>query len=319
MAVDNSPQGRLRILQANGMGDSIAARNLMKQIGTQPVSPTLSVNQARYAENVANTQVRNAQRATDAYNNSDDVIFNKTWNAYIQAQKDAYGIETARGLEKYGQQRQDLTTSYNKALQGYDYQSQDTQRQNARDLADYHTFTGQEQKEFNRNLALRDKNFGSAMSNASNAYGQRGILRSGVALKKSAESMSTFSEDTTHFKLQEQQKLDTAALAMNRVAEDYNTNMGRIGTNKQQTTDLYNTQLGRIGTDTANFQTDQSARTAIGVNALQAQGDQLYNQASLAKYQLTREQNMQNAQDKLYGTTTQPIRFKLRSGGTYSY
>lgn len=204
-------------------------------------------------------------------------------------------------------------------MQGYDYRSHDIQRQNARDFADYQTFTGQEQKEYNRNLALRNKDFGSAMSNASNAYGQRGILRSGVALKKSAESMSAFSEDTTHFKLQEQQKMDTAALAMNRVQEDYATNTGRLGTQKQQTTDQYNTQLARIGTDTANFRTDQSAKTAIGVNALQAQGDQLYNQTALLKYQLEQENNQANAQNKLYGNTAQPVRFKLRSGGTYSY
>ena len=95
--------------------------------------------------------------------------------------------------------------------------------------------------------------------------------------------------------------------------------MGRLGTNRQQTTDLYNTQLGRIGTDTANYQADQAAKSAIGVNALQAQGDQLYNQSALAKYQLQQQQNQQAAQDKLYGTTTQPIRFKIRSGGTYSY
>lgn len=96
MAVDNSLQARLSKLQANGMGGSRTAQNLLNPIATPPVSPTLAVNQARLAENQANVATRNQAQATAAYNNSDDTIFNRTWDAYIQAQKDAYGIETAR-------------------------------------------------------------------------------------------------------------------------------------------------------------------------------------------------------------------------------
>lgn len=293
MALDFSAQARLNRLTAQGKWDSTYAQTLKKQVASSaPVSTTTP---------------------------TPEDTFNTTWNAYMKAQSDAYGIETQRGIDKYGQQQTDLGTQKDRTLQGYDWQAQDLAQKNARDQADYAKFTAREQIDFNKTLATRNKDFASAMSNASNAYGQRGLLRSWVALKKAWENTGLFADDTKYLKLQQQQKMDDAALSMDRIAQDYTTGAGRIGTAKNQAIDTYNTNLGRIGQDITNFKSDQGAKTTIGLNQLQTQGDQIYNQAQFMNYQLQQDQNKQNALNKLYGNKAQPVRLKLRTGWTYSY
>lgn len=93
--------------------------------------------------------------------------FNKQWEDFISTSQQAYGIETGRGLEQYQQKRQDT----------------DIQRQ--RNAEDYAKYTSREQSDFNRNLAMRDKDFATKLSQAANAYGQRGLLTGGVFKKAS--------------------------------------------------------------------------------------------------------------------------------------
>lgn len=245
--------------------------------------------------------------------------FDKTWNAYIEAQKQVYGIETAQGLQKYQRAGEDLTASNYKTQLGFDWQGEDLNRRNAQDLADYQKFTGREQVDFNRQLATRNKDFSNALTNAANAYGQKGILRSGVAAKKSAEAVSDFSGDTAYLKLQEQNKMEDAATAMARTNEQYNLSTQRLGTQRDMASQDYATQTKRLGEDKNFFESAQSAKVAAGIGQLQTQGDTIYNQGILQKYQLEQEQNKQAALDKLYGRTPQPTRIRFRSGGQYSY
>lgn len=327
MALDFSAQARLARLTAQGKWDTTYAKTLKKQVESQtPVSttptPTPTPTRTREeisASNKAQLASNQAQRVTQAVANDPENTFNATWNAYLEAQKQAYGIETQRGLDKYAQQQTDLGTQKDRSIQWLDWQAQDLARKNARDQADYAKFTSREQSEFNKTLSTRNKDFASAMSNATKAYGQRGILRSWVALKKAWENTGMFADDTKYLKLQEQQKLDDAALNMERIQQDYATGNERIQTWKNQALDTYNTNIGRIGQEVTNFKSDQWAKTTIGLNQLQTQGDQIFNQAQFMNYQLQQDQNKQNALNKLYGNKAQPVRLKLRTGGNYSY
>ena len=325
MALDFSAKARLDRLIAQGKWDSTYAQTLKGQVWTQaPVSTTPTrtreeITAANKAQIESNRQARASWTSTPTVTPTPEDTFNTTWDAYMKAQADAYGIETKRGLDKYAQQATDLTTQKDRSIQWFDWQAQDLAQKNARDKADYAKFTAREQIDFNRTLATRNKDFASAMTNATNAYGQRWLLRSWVALKKAWENTGMFADDTKYLKLQEQQKMDDASLNMDRIQQDYATGNERIGSQKNDVLNTFNTNIWRIGQDKSNFQTDQSAKTAIGLNQLQTQGDQIFNQAQFMNYQLQQDQNKQNALDKLYGNKSQPVRLKLRTGWTYSY
>jgi len=244
--------------------------------------------------------------------------FNKNADAYLEAQRQVYWLETERWLDQFWRQLTDLGTSKDRAVQWYDWQGQDLASQNARDIADYQKFTSREQAEFNRNLATRSKDFSSALSSAASAYGQKGILRSGVAVKLQWEQAQKYNDDTQYLRLQEQNKLEDADLAMDRANENYQTQTGRLGTQKGQTLEDYTTKTGRLNEDITNYKGDQAAKTEAWIGALQTNLDSIYNQGLLTTYQLESEQNKQAAVDKIYGRTSQPVRLRLRSGGTYT-
>lgn len=325
MALDSSPQARLNRLTAQGKWDSAYAQTLKGQAGSQsPISSTPTrtrekITTSNKAKIEANKQARASWASTPSLPPTPEDTFNKTWNAYMKTQADVYGIETQRGLDKYSQQQSDLDTQKDRTLQGYDWKSQDMAQKNSRDQADYAKFTAREQIDFNRNLATRNRDFASAMNNASNAYWQRGLLRSGVALKKAWENTGMFADDTKYLKIQEQQKMDDVALNMDRIQQDYTTGNARLGKEKNQDINIYNTNSWRIGQDLTNFKSDQWAKTTIGLNQLQTQGDQIFNQAQFMNYQLQQEQNKQASLNKLYGNKSQPVRLKLRTGWNYSY
>jgi len=76
----------------------------------------------------------------------------------MKAQEDIYGMETKRKLEDYANRSADAKTAIE------------------RNRADYERFTGQEVQDTARQLALNNTEFARSLTNASRAYGQRGIL-----------------------------------------------------------------------------------------------------------------------------------------------
>lgn len=94
---------------------------------------------------------------------TDQNNFEQGWQSYVNASKSVYDMETSRTLDTYNQQQQ-----------AYDLQQ-------ARNREDYARYTSDQQTATNRQLASSSKDFSRKLSAASNAYGQRGILRSGIA------------------------------------------------------------------------------------------------------------------------------------------
>ena len=197
----------------------------------------------------------------------------KTWyNAYIQAQKWAYDIATQRQNQQYG------------------YQSEDAQKSIQRNREDYARFTGQEIKDTSRQLALNNTDFARSLSNATRAYGQRGILHAWIQTASLGEWVGQFWASQDYFKTLSQRRLENTGANMNRAESDYSTNMSRLETTKNQ------------------YAQDRSAGSQAMVAGLQQQGNTMYGQNQLQSVQLAQQQAEQDALDKLYGRapTTRP-------------
>jgi hypothetical protein len=280
--------------------------------------------------------------------------FDKSWNKFIEESKNVYWLETAQQLEKYrrewmdietaqnklntqyGWQEQDLSTKYSQSLTQYDWQTQNLNTQLARNQADYATYTSQNQQDFNYNIASQNKDYSKALSSASNAYWQRGILKSGIAKQQTQEATQEFSNEQAYFKTMNQRKLDEASLSLWRTTEDINKNLWQLGTQKGWTTQEYNTnqarlwtqkgwsatdyatQTGRLAQDKATLEKSRQAGADVLWINLQAQWDVVYNQWIQQYYQLLQAQKEQEAINKLYWTTTTATKIPYRVWGKYT-
>lgn len=249
-------------------------------------------------------------------------------------------MDTSRQNQTYGYQGEDLSktqqrgledvgTNLQKGLQSYDWQAQDAANAISRNREDYATFTGREQSDTARQLALNSTDFSKALSSATQAYGKRGLLQSGIQNASNADSVNTFGENQGYFKTLSQRRLQDASTNMNRSEQDYTNGAGRLATQRGQLVDQsgvqsnrinqdYATNAGRLDTQKTQYASDRAAGSqALGVT-LQQQGDTLYNNAQVQRVQLAQAAADQAALDKLYGRTPQNRPLSMRLGGVYS-
>lgn len=121
---------------------------------------------------------------------TDQNNFEQGWKSYIDASKGVYDIETTRTLDTYNQQQEQYKI------------------QSARNREDYARYTSDQQSATNKQLASSSKDFARKLSAASNAYGQRGLLRSGIAKQQVGEATTDFADEQTYFKTQSQRNLE---------------------------------------------------------------------------------------------------------------
>ena len=245
--------------------------------------------------------------------------FDKWYSDYTKTQTDAYNIQTQRDLEQKAREKADLETSYKSATQNLDWQTQKADLDIQRARADYNTYTWQNQVDFNQSIKNSNRDFSTALSQASSAYGKRGLLNSWIQKTQTADTTWQFVNDTNYFKTLNQRKLDDASLNMSRAESDYNTNAWQIQTLKQRATDQYNTWTWRIWTDILNYQSDRSAGSKALEYNLQSQWDALFNSSMNAIQANNQKQAELNRINQLYGIKTTWTRPVYRSGWTYTY
>lgn len=135
----------------------------------------------------------NPTNGTNVPDNSlttDQANFEQGWQSYIDASKKVYDIETTRTIDTYDQQQKQY------------------QIQESRNREDYARYTSDQQSATNKQLASSSKDFARKLSSASNAYGQRGLLRSGIAKSQLGNASTEFVDDQTYFKTQSQRNLE---------------------------------------------------------------------------------------------------------------
>lgn len=94
-------------------------------------------------------------------------------------------------------------------------------------LSDYQRYTGVDQQNMNRDIAAQSKDFALKMSNAADAYGKRGILNSGVAVKQAAGDTSDYQTGITN------------------TQNSYGQQQATLDVNKQRQSDYYNLMQSR--------------------------------------------------------------------------
>lgn len=162
------------------------------------------------------TTSSNGTSVPDSSLTTDQNNFEQGWQSYINASKNVYDIETTRTLDTYNQQQQ-----------AYDLQQ-------ARNREDYARYTSDQQTATNRQLASSSKDFARKLSAAANAYGQRGLLRSGIAKSQLGDASSTFQDEQTYFKTQSQRQLEAGQQGYDRQYADITTAENNLATKKGQ-------------------------------------------------------------------------------------
>ena len=169
----------------------------------------------------------------------------------------------------------------------------------ARNREDYLKYTSREQIDFNRNIAAQDKGFARKLSNAANAYGQRGLLRSGFARGEMAEAMGDFQEEQGVYHLNFNRKKEDMATKMSRGEQDFTTDMADVDRRKSE-----------FGYDAGN------ERRAIEREG-QAAADKIWNEGIDAGYRTAEGIQRAKSADKAYGRTPAPTAPAYRRGGKY--
>lgn len=82
-----------------------------------------------------------------------------------------------------------------------------------RNRADYAQFTGREQSDTARSIALNNAGFAKSLSAATQAYGRRGILNAGIQKAGIADAQGSFGENQAYFKTMSQRRLQDAAMS----------------------------------------------------------------------------------------------------------
>lgn len=204
----------------------------------------------------------NSSTTTNPALTTDQNNFEQGWQSYINASKSVYDMETSRTLDTYDQQQKQ-----------YDLQQ-------SRNREDYARYTSDQQTANNRQLASSSKDFSRKLSAASNAYGQRGILRSGISKQSTGEATGDFVDAQTYFKTQSQRQLEAGQMGYDRQYADITTAENQLGTKKGQ------------------YETDRNAGKAILENTLQYQGDTQYNQQQTQKWATEQDRLRQEATNK---------------------
>jgi len=212
-----------------------------------------------------------------------------------------------------------MTREYSNTMTQYDWQKDKLNTDISRSREDYQKYVSRTGDETTRQLMMNNKDFASKLSAATSAYGQRGIMRSGLANIQTASNTGDFNTSNTYYKIGQQNKLNDAATGMSRNEADYTTGVNQNNVNRANTTDKYNTLQGRNTTDKANYASDRAVGASILMNDLQSKGDSLYNSTVTASMDTTRKKAEQDAINKLYGIQPSETRVPYRLGGKYIF
>lgn len=261
---DNSLQARLDRAIASG-GSKVLIANLQKQLGISGGSST----------------VPTGGTTTGGYT-TDQQNFENGWQAYTGAQKSVYDLETSRGIEQY------------------DLKQQEYQKQIARNREDYARYTSDAQTQMNRQLGQSSKEFSRKLASASNAYGQRGILRSGFAKSQLGEAATDFQDSQTYFKTQTQRQIEAQQQGYDRQYSDISTNAANLAKQKEQ------------------YQGDRNVGKQVLDTQLQYQGDTQYNTLQTSQYQTNQALLAQEARNNRYGVQSNASKRTWRIGGSYT-
>lgn len=266
---NNSAQSRLDRLIAE-WGSPVAIANLQKQLW-------ISVNPNQNSTVTTPTAQNQPSTLT-----ADQQAFEEGWKGYSDASKGVYDIETTRTIDTYDQQRKanDLVA--------------------ARNREDYARYTSDAQTSTNRQLASSSKEFSRKLASAAQAYGQRGLLRSGIAKRQIWEATGDFSGDQTYFKTQAQRQLEAGQQQYDRNYADTQTAQGNLATKKSQ------------------YETDRNAGRQILDTQLQYEWDTQYNQQKTNQWTTEQEKLRQDAKNRAAWITSTPTLRTWRVRGNYT-
>lgn len=194
-----------------------------------------------------------------------------------------YDIETTRGIEQY------------------DLKQQEYQKQITRNREDYARYTSDAQTQMNRQLGQSSKEFSRKLASASNAYGQRGILRSGFAKSQLGEAATDFQDSQTYFKTQTQRQIEAQQQGYDRQYSDISTNATNLQKQKEQ------------------YQGDRNVGKQVLDTQLQYQGDTQFNALQTSQYQTNQALLAQEARNNRYGVQSNASKRTWRIGGSYTY
>ena len=185
-------------------------------------------------------------------------------------------------------------------LAKYDIQKQNYQTQADRNRQDYERYTSDQHTQTNRQLANTSKDFSRKLAAASSAYGQRGILRSGITTQKMGEATQDYNDQQTFFKTQSQRQLEEGKLKYGQQLED-------IGRAQSQ-----------LETERGQYAGDRSVGIEILKTELQYQGDTQYNKLQTEMWATEQQRLGQQAKNQVMGTTKAPSLRTWRVGGKYT-
>lgn len=152
----------------------------------------------------------------------------------------------------------------------------------------------------NRQLGQSSKEFSRKLAAASNAYGQRGILRSGFAKSQLGEATTDFQDSQTYFKTQTQRQIEAQQQGYNRQYEDIGSNITNLQKQRQQ------------------YQGDRDVGRQILDTQLQYQGDTQFNTLQTSQYQTNQALLAQEARNNRYGVQSNASKRMWRIGGSYT-
>jgi hypothetical protein len=259
----NTPQARLARAIATGASPRLIA-NLQKQVWVAPVATPVDTS---WAPIVPNDGTAN---------------FEQWWAGYSDASKKVYDMETARTLDTYDTRQKQLQT------------------QADRNRADYATYTGTAQAQMNRQLWNSSKEFARKLAAAGSAYGQRGILRSGLANSDTGDMTKWYVDDTTYFKTESQRQLEAGQLG-------YDRNYADIGTSEAD-----------LAKSRGNYTGDRWAGRAILDDTLTRAGDTAFNTNQSQQWATEQARLREQAKNSAAWITSTPSLRTWRVGGKYS-
>lgn len=263
--VDNSDQARYE--RAVQSGNTVLANNLAKKLGISTSGGSSTTGGGATTQNNVNPDITN---------------FEAGWGAYTKAKTDVYDIQTGRDIAKYQQWRED----YQKSLQ--------------RNREDYAKYTSEAQSQMNRQLSQNSKEFARTLAKAASGFGQRGILRGGIATSQIGDATTWFVDNQTYFKTQSQRQIADQQQAYDRQYADTTTSMNRLENEK------------------SIYASDRQVWRQVLQNDMQYQGDSLYNASQAEQWQTQQTVLRQAAKNQLYGVQSNPTKRTWRLGGAYS-
>ena len=153
----------------------------------------------------------------------------------------------------------------------------------------------------NRSLASNSKEFSRKLTAATNAYGQRGILRAGFAKSQIGEATKDFQEWQTYFKTQSQRQIQDTQQGYDRQYEDITSARNDLSKTINQ------------------YESNRVVGKEVLNTGLQYQGDSTFNTLETAQYQTNQALLAQEARNNRYGVQSNASKRMWRIWGKYTY